>query len=186
MDPAPPDLNSLLDVLLRKTARGDRAAFARLYELSSAKLFGVALRILRQRDMAEDVLQEAFIAIWQRAADFDPAKGSAMTWLNTVVRHRAIDAVRRLGHRADRPGDFEAELGRLEAGAAASADRQAGLRALMACLAELEAAPRRAVLLAYLYGFTHEELAQRLAVPLGTIKSWTRRSLERLKRCLDG
>lgn len=137
----------MLEALLRKTARGDRQAFARLYELTSAKLFAVALRILRQKDLAEDVLQESFIAIWQRAADYDAEKGSPMTWLNTVVRHRAIDAVRRLAHRPDRPADFEAELGRLEAGAGASADRRAGLRALLACLGELEVAPRRAVLL---------------------------------------
>jgi len=186
MESGPGDLQPLLEVLLRKTARGDRRAFARLYELTAAKLFAVALRILRQKDLAEDALQESFVAIWQRAADYDVGKGSPMTWLNTVVRRRSIDALRRLGHRPDRPGDLEAELARLEAGTAASADRRAGLRALIACLGELDPAPRRAVLLAYLYGFTHEELAERLAAPLGTIKSWTRRSLERLKRCLDG
>src|SRR5579883_3054349 len=162
-----------------------RSSFAALYQRTAPQLFGIALRILRQREEAEDVLQEAFTAVWDRAASFDPARGSAMTWLVTVLRHRAIDRRRRRAHLEDRLGSDE-DLLALSAAATDEADRGAGLAALQKCLGELEAQPRRAVLLAYAYGYTHEELAKRLATPIGTVKSWVRRSLERLKRCLDG
>jgi RNA polymerase sigma-70 factor (ECF subfamily) len=174
-----------LEELMRGVVRRERAAFAALYQRTAPQLFGIALRILRQREEAEDVLQEAFTAVWDRAASFDPARGSAMTWLVTVLRHRAIDRRRRRAHLEDRLGSDE-DLLALSAAATDEADRGAGLAALQKCLGELEAQPRRAVLLAYAYGYTHEELAKRLATPIGTVKSWVRRSLERLKRCLDG
>jgi RNA polymerase sigma-70 factor (ECF subfamily) len=186
MEPGSTDLAPVLADLVRRVGRRDRAAFAELYDLTSAKLFGVILRIIRQRDVAEDVLQESFVAIWERAADYDPVRGSVMSWLATIVRHRAIDQLRRRAHRAEDRSEGEEALLGLVAGAADSADRGAELGALRRCLGELEAEPRRAVLLAYAYGFTHEELAAKLGTPIGTIKSWIRRSLERLKRCLDG
>lgn len=129
-------------------------------------------------------MQESFVAIWQRAGDYDPAKGSAIGWLTTIVRHCAIDQLRR---RASRPeGHAAPEEALLALASADGADRGAELRALQHCLGELDEAPRQAVLLAYCYGLTRDEVAARLAVPVGTVKSWLRRSLERLKRCLEG
>ncbi|MGH7048503.1 MAG: sigma-70 family RNA polymerase sigma factor [Stellaceae bacterium] len=173
-----------LQQLLRATARGDQAAFAALYELTSAKLFGIALRILQQREPAEEVLQESFVAVWERARDYDPARGSAMAWLVTIVRHRAIDHRRRSTIRPESRGAPDEAL--LALAAPGSTDSRAELRAVQRCLDELDAAPRHAVLLAYCYGLTRDELAVRLAVPVGTVKSWLRRSLERLQRCLEG
>ena len=173
-----------LQLLMRRVVRRDRAAFAALYERTAPQLFGVAMRILRQREEAEDVLQECFVAVWDRAATYDTQKSSVMTWLISILRHRAIDRRRRRTHLEDRVGSEE-ELLNLSASIGDDADRGAALRELYKCLQELEPAPRRAVLMAYVYGYTHEELAQRLAAPAGTIKSWIRRSLERLKRCLE-
>jgi len=173
-----------LQLLMRRVVRRDRAAFAALYDRTSPQLFGVAMRILRQREEAEDVLQECFVAVWDRADTYDAQKSSVMTWLLSILRHRAIDRRRRRSHVEDRLGSEE-DLLSLRASIGDDADRGAGLRELYKCLQELEAAPRRAVLLSYVYGYTHEELAQRLAAPTGTIKSWIRRSLERLKRCLE-
>jgi RNA polymerase sigma-70 factor (ECF subfamily) len=173
----------LLEQGLRGAARRDRAAFATLYAQTSAKLFGVALRITRSREAAEDVLQESFVTIWERARDYDPARGSAMGWLVTIVRHSAIDQLRRRAARPESRSAPEAALASLIA--PDSADSRAELRALQRCLDELDEQPRRAVLLAYCYGLTREELAARLAVPIGTVKSWLRRSLERLQHCLD-
>ena len=169
---------------LRRIARRDRAAFSALYAQTSAKLFGIALRITRSTEAAEDVLQESFVAIWDRARDYDPDRGSAMGWLVTIVRHCAIDQRRR---RAARPEGRSAPEEAL-AGLAASdsADSRAELRALQRCLEELDEQPRRAVLLAYCYGLARDELARHLGVPVGTVKSWLRRSLERLQKCLDG
>jgi len=182
---APETAAEELQEFMRGVVRRDRAAFAALYDRTAPQLFGIALRILRQREEAEDVLQEAFVAVWDGAASFDPERGSVMTWLVTVLRHRAIDRRRRRAHLEDRLGSEE-DLLALTAAASDESDRGAGLAALQKCLAELEERPRRAVLLAYAYGYTHEELAKRLSTPIGTVKSWVRRSLERLKRCLDG
>jgi RNA polymerase sigma-70 factor, ECF subfamily len=172
-----------LQQLIRQTSRGDKAAFATLYARTAAQLFGVALRIVGQREEAEEVLQESFVAVWQRAGDYDAVRGSALGWLTTIVRHNAIDHVRR---RAARPESRTAPEESLRSLAASeSTDRGAKLGALERCLGELEEQPRRAVLLAYLYGFTREEIAAYCVVPVGTVKSWIRRSLERLKQCLD-
>jgi RNA polymerase sigma-70 factor (ECF subfamily) len=177
---------SRLEPLLRRAASGDRTAFAELYAQTAPQLFGIALRMLRQRDRAEDVLQESFVTIWQRAGDYDPAKGSPMTWLITILRHRAIDALRRGARQPERLAEDEAALLTLVAGPADSAERGSELRALHNCLGELGIEPRRAMLMVYAYGLTQEEFATRSGTPLGTVKSWIRRSLERLKKCLDG
>jgi RNA polymerase sigma-70 factor, ECF subfamily len=173
-----------LEQLLRRTARRDRAAFAALYARTAAKLFGITLRIMRQREWAEEVLQESFVTVWHRAEDYDPARGSAMGWLVTIVRHSAIDQLRRNNARPESHSAPEEAL--LALVSPDSADSRVELGALQRCLDELEPEPRRAVLLAYCYGLSRDELAIRLAVPVGTVKSWLRRSLERLKRCLDG
>ena len=126
------------------------------------------------------------MSIWERAPDYDAVRGSPMSWLATIVRHRAIDTLRRLGARPEGFNAGEDALAFLVAGAASSADRGVMVAALNRCLGQLEAQPREAVVAAYAYGYTHEELAARFNAPLGTVKSWIRRSLERLKSCLDG
>ena len=173
----------LLQELLRKTAAGDAAAFGLLYKYTAAKLFGVAIRIAGLGEVAEDALQECFVLVWQRAADYDPMRGAAMSWLIAILRNCTIDRLRRRGARPEGHAAPEEALSRLAA--PDSAAQRAELHALRHCLGELEEQPRRAVLLAYLYGLTREELAAQLAVPVGTVKSWIRRSLDRLRRCLD-
>src|ERR1700722_12261481 len=176
------NLTSTLPDLMRRTAAGDKSAFADLYQASSAKLFGVALRICGRREIAEEVLQEAFVAIWGRAKDYDPVRGSVMTWLVTIVRHCAIDQLR---HQQSRPEGHSAPEEVLSSFVASGrTDISAELRSLQRCLDELDPQPRQAVLLAYLYGLTRDEIAARLKVPVGTVKSSLWRSLERLQRCL--
>ncbi|HWB49907.1 MAG TPA: sigma-70 family RNA polymerase sigma factor [Stellaceae bacterium] len=173
----------LLQELLRKTAAGDSAAFATLYKQTSAKLFGVAVRIAGRGEIAEDALQECFVLVWRRAREYDPQRGGVMSWLIAIARNCTIDSLRRRGARPEGHAVPEEALRQLAAPDAT--ERGAELRALHSCLGELEEKPRQAVMLAYLYGLSREELAARLAVPVGTVKSWIRRSLDRLKRCLD-
>src|SRR5579864_1859584 len=173
-----------LQLLIRRVARRDRTAFAALYRRTAPQLFAVAVRILQQQADAEDVLQECFVAVWNQAETYDAQKGAVMTWLVSILRNRAIDRRRRRAHAPDWLGS-EDELETLLAGSGDDADRGAARAELLACLDELEERPRRAILLAYAYGYTHEELAQQLSAPMGTIKSWIRRALERLKRCLE-
>src|SRR5258708_23794768 len=173
---APETAAEELQELMRGVVRRDRAAFAALYDRTAPQLFGIALRILRQREEAEDVLQEAFVAVWDRAASFDPERGSVMTWLVTVLRHRAIDRRRRRAHLEDRLGSEE-DLLALTAAASDESDRGAGLAALQKCLAELEERPRRAVLPAYSYGDTHEGLAQPPIPPIRPLNITRRRTL---------
>ena len=175
-----------LETLISGVARGDQQALARLYSATSAKLFGVALRILRRRDWAEDVLQEAFLRIWHRAGDYRAARGAPMAWLTTIVRNRAIDRLR--ADRGDVALDEVTERaswaddgGSPEDLAVASADA----RELARCLEQLRPAQRDCIVLAYRDGYTHEELACRVERPLGTVKSWIRRGLAQLKDCLE-
>jgi RNA polymerase sigma-70 factor (ECF subfamily) len=175
-----------LDALLAGIAAGNRESFALLYRATRAKLYGVVLRILRRHDLAEEVLQDAFLTIWQRAGEFRPEKGAAMTWMATVVRHRAIDRVRRQRPErsledspevAERPDPAPLPLDR----AIASAER----RALEDCMDTLEPKQKDCILAAFHAGLTHEEVAERLTIPLGTVKSWIRRGLMKLKGCLE-
>ncbi|MFZ2003960.1 MAG: sigma-70 family RNA polymerase sigma factor [Stellaceae bacterium] len=173
----------LLQELLRKTAAGDAAAFAALYRETAGKLFGVAIRIAGRGEIAEDALQECFVLVWQRAVDYDPVRGAAMSWLIAIVRNCTLDRLRRRARRPEGHAAAEDVLNRLAAPDTTA--KGAEMRALRHCLGELDDQPREAVLLAYVYGLTREELAARLAVPVGTVKSWIRRSLDRLRRCLD-
>lgn len=171
--------------LLRACARGERAALARLYQATAPQLFGLALRILRRRDLAEEVLQEAFLAAWRQSGRFDEARGTAMAWLATIVRNRALDQLRRGGREQPlEPVAIEAWADPDPGPAERASDSEEGRR-LRACLEELEEGPRRSLLHAYYDGMTLEEVAGRLATPIGTVKSWVRRSLQRLRRCLE-
>jgi RNA polymerase sigma-70 factor, ECF subfamily len=172
--------------LIAASAAGDRDAFAALYRHTAGKLFSVCLGILGNRALAEEALQDAYVNVWRNAASFNAAKGAPMTWLISVARYRSLSLRRRAVREV--PADIEAEYARLEdpsPGPLADAVASAEARALRACLERLEEAPRKAVLLAYYRGLTHDELSRELAVPLGTVKSWIRRSLSRLKLCLD-
>jgi len=171
--------------LLRACAGGDSAALARLYEGTAAQLFGLALRIVRRRELAEEVVQDAFVSAWRNAGRYDERRGTAMAWLATIVRNRALDQLRRLSR--ERPLD-PAAVERWEDPAPGPAELAAlseDGRRLARCLDELEEAPRRSILLAYFEGMTVEEVAERMAAPLGTVKSWVRRSLQRLRSCLE-
>lgn len=187
MTPRSPD--DELARLLARTAEGDSAAFAELYQHSSAKLFGIICRILPNRDVAREALQEAYVAIWRRASSFDPEIASPISWMATIARHKAID-VRRLS--AERvSGDavpVEEDIVSLRADADSfdNTARNEALRRLLACLEELPEERRQMVLLAYYQGWSRKELGQRFERPVTTVKSLLRRSLMLLKECLDG
>ena len=175
-----------LEELLGAVAVQDRSAFAPLYEASSAKLFGVALRILRNRQQAEEVLQEVYIRIWRRAADYRPEKGTPMTWMITIARNRALD--RRRQQKPELPldeADGYAEIADPEPSPLAQSIAGEQRRALAACLEKLGAEQRGCITLAYQEGYTHGELAARFDTPLGTVKSWIHRGLRQVKKCLE-
>ncbi len=166
-------------------ARGERFALRALYERESRWLLGVALRIVRDRELAEDVLQEAFLQVWQHARTFDPSLGSARGWIYTIVRHRALREVS--GAKAVQTLDPQ-ELATMadaqqHAGGEAD-DRGLDTESLERCLQRLEEVRRTCVLHAFVDGYTHEQIAARMNTPIGTVKSWIRRSLARLKECL--
>jgi RNA polymerase sigma-70 factor (ECF subfamily) len=173
-----------LAALLARAAARDRQAFAELYRRTSAKLLGILLRMLQRRDLAEDLLQEVYVKIWERADDFDAARASAMTWMAAIARTRAIDEIR---HKAimttgDLPDGFEAAGDSPDPLAAREQKEQ--LRGLLACLQELEPQKGQMVLLAYYHGASREALSQRFDTPVPTIKTWLHRSLAQLRRCL--
>jgi RNA polymerase sigma-70 factor, ECF subfamily len=177
---------SPLTRLLDGTAARDQGSFADLYAASSAKLFGVVVRILRDREQASEVLQEVYLRIWQHAADYRPDKGSPMTWMIAIARNRALD--RRRGRRPELPLDDIGDIEELSADGANPLDSVvlAGqARALNHCLGELDLRQRQCILLAHTEGYTHAELAARLDCPIGTVKSMIRRGLLRLKECLE-
>ncbi|CAN7524105.1 sigma-70 family RNA polymerase sigma factor [Pseudorhodoferax sp. LjRoot39] len=161
-------------------ARGDAAALQALYTRESRWLLGVAQRIVRDRDAAHDVLQDAFVQIWQRAATFDRTLGSARGWVYTVVRHKALDESRR-AQRELPAGDLLEQLGAQAAPEAAATDADA----LSRCLDALDAPKRDCIVSAFVEGLTHEQIAARLAAPLGSVKSWIRRGLLSLRNCLS-
>lgn len=169
---------------LAAVATGDADALAVLYGQTSGRLMALLLRLLRRRELAEEVLHDVYLRVWARAGSFDPGRGSAMGWLVAVARNTALDHFRR--HRREVVGIEDLEH-MVEEPAGPDLDlASSGRRALQVCLDRLEPEPRRCVLLAYQAGLTYEELATRLGRPLGTVKSWVRRSLLRLRLCLEG
>jgi RNA polymerase sigma-70 factor (ECF subfamily) len=169
------------DVLLQRCAGGDRAAFRALYDRHAPLLYAVALRITRHRNLAADTVQEAFIQIWQNARQFSRDRGSPEAWMIGLTRYRALDLVRRAGPALLPLGDEPdtASFDRL--------DRLEGSedgRALKQCLERLEPNRRRLLIMAFVEGFSHGELAAQFVIPLGTIKSTIRRALAVLKDCL--
>jgi RNA polymerase sigma-70 factor (ECF subfamily) len=171
--------------LLSRVAAGDRAAFAALYRQTAAKLYGVVARILPRSDLAGEVLQEAYVRIWQKAGDFDSAKGSPMAWMATIARNRALDEVRRAKPLALEDLQEGFEPAAEEVDPLAARDRSEQLAALMRCLAQLDGEKRQIVLLAYYRGASREALSKRFERPVPTIKTWLHRSLAQLKDCLS-
>lgn len=192
--------NEKLEELLRASARGNGAAFKSLYDETAPRLLAVSVTLMQDSALAEDVLQEAFVQIWHRASEYHSDRGSVFTWLTTIVRYRAIDLMRkrRRGRqsgttsmidvdpadvdflqRRNLTGDDDSQHGPLAA--AISSEENTNLRD---CVERLSNRQQKSVALAFFRGFTHQELADCLAEPLGTIKSRLRRSLLRLKDCL--
>jgi RNA polymerase sigma factor (sigma-70 family) len=179
-------MRSQLAAALGRVAAGDRTALRLVYQDTSAKLFGVCLRILNDRSEAEDVLQDVYVTVWQKAAAFDPARASPITWLAAIARNRAIDR-RRSGAWRRRSEPIEAAHSVSDSAQSAGerlelTDEQ---RRLAHCLDQLEAQHAAAIRAAFFDGDTYEELAQRMNVPLGTMKSWIRRGLLKLRACLE-
>jgi len=183
--PGAPDAR--LATLLAQCALGDQPAFAQLYRATAPKLFGVAVRILRRQDWAEDVLQECYVNIWHHATDYAVGRSAPLTWMTSIVRNRCLDWLRRPRPESageeydiaietwadDAPGPMERLLANAEAGA------------LARCLRQLESRQRQSIALAFFHGLSHSELAAHMRQPLGTVKTWVRRGLERLKGCMD-
>lgn len=169
---------------LAACARGDRAALRSIYDREAPKLLAVALRIVRRREVAEEVVQDAFMQIWRRADSFDPALGSARSWIFAVVRNRALNQIRDERHVAVEDETLEAAAAR-DGEVDDAFERLAETSSLRRCLAGLEPERRRAILLAYVAGLTHGEIAGRLGTPLGTVKAWIRRSLLSLRECMS-
>ena len=179
-----------LMALIDRVGQHDEKALRLLYERTAPRLMGLAVRVVRQREWAEDVLQESFLSIWRLAGDYRGSLSPPLAWMGLIVRSRSLDFLRRRA--ADRSAltqAFDEDLAETMASDdpapvdAASASEQA--RALHRCLGQLESRQRELVSLAYLRDLSHSELAQQLALPIGTVKTWIRRSLEKLRNCMQ-
>ncbi len=175
-----------LAMALGRAGQGDRIAFRAVYEATSAKLFGVTLRILSDRQLAEDVLQDTYLTVWRKAGSFDPSRASPITWLVTIARNRAIDRLRS-GGPARRATSIDEAFDIADDGPSPARSLEAGddVRRLNDCLEQLDDRTGGAIRTAFIEGVTYDTLATRENVPLGTMKSWIRRGLLRLRACLD-
>lgn len=183
--PTTDDARARLVEALVATGTEDRAAFATLYSLTSAKLFGVCLRICGDRGAAEEVLSDVYLTIWRRAGAFEPGRASPISWLATIARNRAIDWRRSAGRRPTLALDQLPDVADDTPSAEEQMVRSEAERRLHLCLDQLDDKQRGAIRAAFFGGLTYAELAERDAVPLGTMKSWVRRGLQRLKDCLS-
>ena len=177
---------NLIAAALGRIPGGDRSALQTVYRLTSAKLFGVALRILGERSEAEDVLQEVYVTVWRKAADFDVNRASPMTWLIAIARNRAIDRLRatRQSRRME-PIEQADDVPDSAVSADSALESAQDHVRLHGCLDGLAVHERGALRGAFFDGNTYEELAARMSVPLGTMKSWIRRAMIKLKACLE-
>ena len=175
-----------LSAALQRVAEGDRAALKLIYDQTSAKLLGVCLRILRDREEAEDVLQDVYVTVWRRAGAFDPSRGvSPITWLAALARNRAIDRVRASKAHLSRPLDLVAEAPDPAPLAIEAMGEADDARRLQVCIGELDPQHGGYIRAAFFDGHTYASLAETAGVPLGTMKSWIRRALQRLRTCLS-
>jgi RNA polymerase sigma-70 factor, ECF subfamily len=182
----PPRPSRELDALLRQVARGDTTAFATVYDITKTRVYGLVMRVLRDPGYSEETTQEVYLEVWRTASQFDPAKGSALAWLMTMAHRRAVDRVRaeQAGSRREsRYGAATTEpAGDVVADSAIAGDER---RRVAECLDGLTDAQRRCIELAYYEGLTYNEVSQRLAANLSTIKSRIRDALRGLRNCLD-
>lgn len=162
-----------LDLLLARIGQGDRRAFRQLYDQVAARMFASARRILGDRELAEDAVQEAFVRIWRSAANFDPARGVALAWVGRIVRNAALDRI---------PKDRD--MSRIEEIEIAVMPVEPSSARVGQCLKKLPGQQGRAMVLMYVHGMTHSELADYLGAPLGTVKSWIRRGMGTLRICM--
>lgn len=187
--------NQRLVNLLARVALRDQQAFKELYDLTSAHLYGVALRYLRTASTAEDILQEAYINVWQQAGTYAATLSAPMTWLISVVRNKALDHLRKFKREME---STVQSIDAVDAGAEGQVDAIADhadphelfsaateAMVLKRCVAQLDAPQRQSLALAFYDGLSHSELAEHLRVPLGTAKAWVRRGLERLRKCIE-
>ncbi len=191
---ADPQLIALLDRIAARAGatgrhRDSEAALRELYDLTSSRLYGVALRVTNNRDWAEDVLQEAYLNIWRIAGDYRSALSPPLAWMGVIVRSRALDFLRRrTSERADTALELDGAISETVAGDSpdpmdmSEASEQAW--ALHECLRKLESRQREVVSLAYLRDLSHSELAEQLKLPLGTVKTWIRRGIDQLRGCM--
>jgi len=170
--------------LLARIATGDRAAFRRFFDLQSSRLYAAALRITRQPTSASDATHDAFMQVWNNAGRFQPERGPAEAWLLGLVRYRALDIARRRVREI--PTDEMPEVADEEPDALERLSGSEDAVALGACLGQLPADRRRLLMLAYVDGLSQSQLAEREKLPLGTVKTWMRRSLQALRECLEG
>jgi RNA polymerase sigma-70 factor, ECF subfamily len=190
------DGSARLEQLIARTALRDQAAFKQLYELTVRTLLAITMRLLREQSWAEEVVQEAYVSIWHSAGNYSSAKAAPMTWLMTIARNRAMDALRSTA--SDRThivrplaSDDEATDSALpdvadeSAGPLEQLMQNIDAKQLKGCLQQLEPSQRQAVALAFYDGLTHSELAAHMREPLGTVKAWVRRGLDKLKKCLE-
>ena len=170
--------------LMAAVAKGDQAAFERLYAATRAKLYGVVLRILRRSDLADEVIQETYLKIWHNAGSFDPKMATPITWMVAIARNRALDIIRKKTEVSieDEPAAMDA-AGE-EPNPLARREMTEELRRLLACLGQLDEERRRMVLLAYYSGWSRDQLAVQFDAPANTIKTWLRRSLLEIRECL--
>ena len=173
-----------LVVLIADVAKGDDAAFDRLYAATRAKLYGVVLRILRRTALADEVMQDAYLRIWRSAGEFDPGRATPITWMVAIARNRALDVVRKKGEASIEDEAPATEAASEEPTPLARHEMTDQLRRLLACLGDLEEERRRLVLLAYYSGWSREQLSEKFETPVNTVKTWLRRSLLQIRECL--
>lgn len=169
---------------LEACARGDRKALQALYDHEGARMLGVARRIARDHATAEDVVHDAMVRIWTRAASFDPERGSARGWIYSITRHLALNSIRDT-RRETVLDESEIDIGPSSHGGLDDADLWSGSAKIYRCLEQLQPAPQRCILHAYVDGCSHAEIATLLDAPLGTVKAWIKRSLKALRECLE-
>jgi RNA polymerase sigma-70 factor (ECF subfamily) len=175
------------EACLAACAQGDQQALRALYDQESERVMGVAQRIVRHKALAEDILHDVFIKIWTRAASFDPARGSARGWIFSITRHLALNVVRDNAKEIPINEHNEMALDALtsvEAQHSDTFDYQARSGRIYTCLEQLEPTRRNCILHAYVDGYSHSEISQKVGAPLGTVKAWIKRSLAALRECM--
>jgi RNA polymerase sigma-70 factor, ECF subfamily len=171
--------------LLTRTAAKDQQAFAELYDATSSKLYGIIIRILRRRDLADEVLQEVYLKVWERAADFQPGRASPITWMATIARNRALDEVRKRNPTSIEDTPEALDVPSSEPHPLMALELTQDTARLKACLDSLEPLRRNIVVQAYIEGASRDELSRQFGHPVATIKTWLHRSLAQLKACLS-